>query len=65
MSRKERFGLVLSPEERIALERLARVEGGLSQAALLRRLLMLAAMERGVWPPPQESPLGKEVSQDV
>jgi hypothetical protein len=48
MQKTERFGLVLSTQERIALKRLARAEGGLSQAAVLRRLLRLAARERGL-----------------
>jgi hypothetical protein len=65
MHKTERFGLVLSPQERIPLERLARAEGGLSQVALLRRRLTLAARKRGLWPSPHESSLEKEVSQDV
>jgi len=48
--RKERFGLVLSEGEKTAIQRLAEIEGGLSRAALVRRLIRQAAKERGLWP---------------
>jgi hypothetical protein len=51
MDRTERFGLILSPAEKHTLARLAEVEGGLSQAAILRHLLRRAAREHGLWPP--------------
>ena len=51
MERSERFGLVLSMQEKIALAQLAQIEGGLSQAAELRRLIRRAAKDRGLWPP--------------
>ena len=49
MLKTERFGLSLSPRERQALKHLAEVEGGLSQAALVRRLIRNEARERGLW----------------
>ena len=54
MNRKHRFGLLLSSVEKRTLKRLAEAEGGLSQAATLRRLIREAAYERGLWPPKQE-----------
>ena len=45
-----RFGLVLTPEERTAVQRLADAEGGLSVAAVLRRWIRQEAKRRGVWP---------------
>ena len=50
MNRDIRFGLLLSPAERLALGRLAEAEGGLSQAATLRRLIRQAALARDSWP---------------
>ncbi len=47
--RTEKLGIVLTPREKAAIVRLAEVEGGLSQAALLRRLVRQAAKARGVW----------------
>jgi hypothetical protein len=54
MNRHHRFGLLLSPAEKHMLELLAEAEGGLSQAATLRRLIREAAIEHGLWPPKQE-----------
>ena len=53
MDKKERFGFLLTKEEKIALKRLAEIEGGLSAAALLRRLIRQAAQAQGIWPPIQ------------
>lgn len=39
----------LSSEEKVALERLAMLEG-LSQAGMTRRLIRQAAAARGIWP---------------
>jgi hypothetical protein len=50
MNRQIRFGLLLRPDEKHALNRLAEAEGGLSQAATLRRLIRKAAHEKGLWP---------------
>lgn len=52
--RRARFGLILTDSEKRALERLAEAEGGLSQAALLRRLVHREAKERGLWPSPEQ-----------
>ena len=51
--RTEEFGLVMSSVEKQALKHLAEVEGGLSQAALLRRLIRQEARKRGLWPEAQ------------
>ena len=45
MEKSERFGLVLSPDEKVALQDLADRER-LSQGAVLRRLIWTAANER-------------------
>ena len=50
MQKTERFSLVLTETEKGLVERLAEVEGGLSQAALLRRLIHKAAREHDVHP---------------
>ena len=49
MDKSERFGLVLSIKEKIALRRIAEAEGGLSLAASLRRLIYQEALRRGLW----------------
>lgn len=50
MPRMERLSLVLSSREKAAVEHLAEMEGGLSQAALVRRLIRQAAKDQGLWP---------------
>lgn len=50
MFKTERLGLALSPEEKSVLEHLAEMEGGLSQAALVRRLIRAEARKRGLCP---------------
>lgn len=50
MKRVERIGLRITPLEKIAVEKLAEIEGGLSMAALVRRLIRQAAQNKGVWP---------------
>jgi hypothetical protein len=50
MTKTERIGLVLSTEEKTAGKRLAEAEGGLSFAALVRRLIRTEANRRGLWP---------------
>jgi len=51
MHKSKRLGLVLTPAEKTAVVQLAEVEGGLSQAAVVRRLIRQAAKSRGLWPP--------------
>jgi hypothetical protein len=51
MYRTERLGLLLTPAEKTAVVQMAEAEGGLSQSALVRRLIRNAARERGIWPP--------------
>lgn len=43
MNRNKRIGLSLSNKEKIALLYLANLEGGLSQSALIRRLIRQSA----------------------
>ncbi|MFC2053498.1 hypothetical protein ACFLV7_04250 [Chloroflexota bacterium] len=52
MYKKERFGFLLTKEEKTALSRLAEIEGGLSLAALLRKLIRTEAQKYGIWPYP-------------
>ena len=47
MEKTERFGFWLSSDERLMLSCLAKFEGGLSQAALIRRLIRKAASDHG------------------
>jgi len=54
MFKTERFGLILTPAEKEAARRLAEADGGLSQAALVRRLIRAEAQRRGLWPPAQQ-----------
>lgn len=56
MDKTERFGLVLTPAERAAVVKIADSEGGLSQAAVIRRLIRHEAQRNGVWPNLGESP---------
>jgi len=49
MSKTVRLGLVLDPEEKAAVTKLAELEGGLSYAALIRRLIREAASKHGLW----------------
>ena len=51
MFKTKRLALVLTPAEKTAVVKMAEVEGGLSQAALVRRLIRNAAQEHGIWPP--------------
>ncbi len=50
MYKKKRLGLVLSACEKRLVAQLADLEGGLSQAALVRRLIRKAGEDRGLWP---------------
>ena len=51
MYRTKRLALVLTPAEKTAVVQMAEAEGGLSQSALVRRLIRNAAREQGIWPP--------------
>ena len=48
MVKTERFQFVLSSDEKTVIELLAELEGGLSQAALIRRLIHRAAVANGI-----------------
>lgn len=62
MNRTERFGFSLRPDEKEAMRRLAEIEGGLSKAAFLRRLIHQAAEDHGVgvWAIQHEKEAGGE-----
>lgn len=49
MPRRERLSLVLSSREKAAVEHLAEMEGGLSLAALVRRLIRKEAKDQKLW----------------
>ena len=61
MRKTERFGLLLDKDEMEILTVLAKVEGGLSRAALIRQLIRKKAMEYGY--SPMDHHRGKVVSQ--
>lgn len=63
MHRSERFALVLTPIEKAAVKRLAEIEGGLSQAALVRRLIHREAQRLGLWPLAEGATHSDEVEQ--
>ena len=46
-----RFGLWLTSDEKTIVVQLAEIEGGLSQAALIRRLIREAAQKHGIYLP--------------
>lgn len=48
MAKNFRFGFVLSMDEKKAIEKLAVLEGGLTKAALIRRLIRQAAHQKGI-----------------
>ena len=54
MYRTKRLALVLTPAEKAAVVQMAESEGGLSQSALVRRLIRNAARAQGIWPPEQK-----------
>ena len=49
MKKTERLGLTLTATEKSAVRQLAELEGGLSFAALMRRLIRKAAQAHGLW----------------
>lgn len=51
MKKDKRFGFVMYPSEKEALKMLAEIEGGLSEAAILRRLIRKEAMLNNIWKP--------------
>jgi len=54
--REENLRLVMSGPEKATLRRLAEHEGGLSQAAVLRRLIRIEGRKHGLWPAAQSEP---------
>jgi len=60
MAKIQRFGFLLTSEEKILISQLAQIEGGLSQAALVRRLIHQAALEKGLTTLYQPSPVDHE-----
>ena len=63
MKINQRFGFLLSAEEKEILNLLSEIEGGMSKAALLRRLIRLTAIENGIWDGPEYR--SKKVSQTL
>ena len=59
MNNKTRFSFLVRPDERVALQRLARLDDR-SQGATLRRLIRQAARARGILPS-----VGIKYSQEV
>jgi hypothetical protein len=51
MRKNKRIGLWLTDEEKILVARLAEIEGGLSRAALIRRLIHQSAKEHNLIEP--------------
>ena len=64
MLRTERFSMVLNKYEKHLVEQLAEIEGGLSQAALIRSLIHKAAREHDLQPAPTPKKLGKARTGD-
>jgi hypothetical protein len=54
MVKTERFGLLLTMDEKLLISQLAELEGGLSQAAFIRRLIHQAAQQHGLLEPNQK-----------
>ena len=50
MNKMERFGFLLTKDEKQMMAILAEIEGGLSQAALIRRLVREAAQKHNILP---------------
>ncbi len=63
MEKTERLGLTLTSAEKSTVVLLAEVEGGLSQAALVRRLIRKAACSKGLWPPTPRRDEGRQMVQ--
>lgn len=61
MSRREKFSLVLSEEEKTWLVLLSDREGGLSLAAMIRRLIRSAAQAYKGLPPLSKPDVSKEM----
>lgn len=63
MQKTERLAVVLSPAEKSAVVEMAEAEGGLTQAALVRRLIRDAARQRGLWPPAPPRRFGEKAQE--
>ena len=63
MYKTKRLALVLTPAEKNAVVEMAEAEGGLSQSALVRRLIRNAARERGIWPPKRQRPASWQLQE--
>lgn len=55
MAKTEYLGLLVSRQEKDVVRKLAEIEGGLSLAALVRRLIRQAAKTHGLWPPARKA----------
>lgn len=63
MPKTERLGVLVTPLEKAAVQKLAEAEGGLSQAALIRRLIRREARRQGLWPTAKRAVELSEASQ--
>ena len=54
MLKTKRIGLIVTEEEKCWVVQLAKLEGGLSQASLIRRLIHKAAEEQSLVPLPSK-----------
>lgn len=63
MPKTERLGVLVTPLEKAAVQKLAEAEGGLSQAALIRRLIRREAQRLGLWPLAEGATHSDEVEQ--
>lgn len=54
MYKTERFGMILTPDEKRTLEALAEDAGGLTMAATVRRLIRKEGHRLGLWMPTED-----------
>ena len=65
MRRRIRLGLVFSPTEKRTLVRLAEADAGLTQAAVVRRLIQFEARRRSLWQPDSHSEVQTQAAPEV
>jgi hypothetical protein len=63
MHKTKRLSFMLTPMEKTVIEQLADAEGGLSQSALIRRLIRNAAREHDIWPPDKHGRIAQKVQE--
>jgi hypothetical protein len=65
MLKSKRIGLILTEEEKWLVVQLARIEGGLSQSSLVRRLIHKAAEQHGLSNLSEDTPEPKLTADTV